>query len=94
MRKSLKWGDPATDDKGNITITYKYIALIWDKDRIIIEDQPSIKRVRLSMSKNSRRNPSQKRRSSIQTTLRKNRCKAWLIDFSAKTFGTSRHVSR
>ena len=39
LRKSLAWGDPTTDDKGNVSITYKYDALIWGKERIIIEDQ-------------------------------------------------------
>lgn len=39
MRKSLAWGDPTTDDKGNVSITYKYDALIWNKDRIVIEDK-------------------------------------------------------
>ncbi len=39
MRKSLAWGDPKTDDKGNVSITYKYDALIWDKERVVIEDQ-------------------------------------------------------
>jgi Spy/CpxP family protein refolding chaperone len=36
MRKSLEWGDVQTDDTGNRTIRYKYEALIWDKERLII----------------------------------------------------------
>ena len=37
MRKSIAWGDPAIDDKGNVSIIYKWEALIWDKDRVIVE---------------------------------------------------------
>jgi hypothetical protein len=39
MRKSLEWGDTETDDKGNVSITYKFLALIWDKDRIVLESK-------------------------------------------------------
>ncbi len=39
MRKSLAWGDPKTDEKGNVSITYKYDALIWGKENVVIEDQ-------------------------------------------------------
>jgi hypothetical protein len=35
MRKSLEWSDVKTD-KGNSTIRYKFEALIWDKDRVIV----------------------------------------------------------
>ena len=34
-RKTLEWGEPTTDEKGNISIRYKYEATIWDKDKII-----------------------------------------------------------
>jgi tetratricopeptide (TPR) repeat protein len=36
MRKSLEWGDVITNDKGNSTIRYQFLALIWDKDRKIL----------------------------------------------------------
>ena len=36
MRKSLEWGDITTDEQGNSTIRYKFEALIWDKDRMIM----------------------------------------------------------
>jgi len=38
MRKSLEWGEVATDEQGNTTIRYKFEALIWDKDRQIISE--------------------------------------------------------
>ena len=39
MRKSLEWGDVATDEQGHSTIRYKFEALIRDKDRqILCED--------------------------------------------------------
>jgi hypothetical protein len=36
MRKSIEWGDVKTDDKGNSTIRYQFLALIWDKERKIL----------------------------------------------------------
>ncbi|MCL2640744.1 MAG: hypothetical protein FWD53_07865, partial [Phycisphaerales bacterium] len=39
MRKSLSWSDPTTDAKGNVSITYKYEAMIWDKDKKVIEQR-------------------------------------------------------
>jgi len=38
-RKPLAWSDPTTDDKGNVTITYKYDASFRDGDRWVIEDR-------------------------------------------------------
>lgn len=35
-RKSLQWSDVTTDGKGNLSIRYKYEALIWNKDWKII----------------------------------------------------------
>ena len=37
-RKTVAWGEPSVDDKGNVSISYKYEATIWDKDKKIIED--------------------------------------------------------
>ena len=34
-RKTIEWGDVTTDDKGNRSIRYKYLATIWDKEKII-----------------------------------------------------------
>ncbi len=34
-RKDIQWGQPVVGDDGNITIRYKYEATIWDKDKII-----------------------------------------------------------
>ena len=39
MKRSMEWGDPETDNKGNISITYKFLALIWDKDRVVLESK-------------------------------------------------------
>ena len=36
MRKTLEWGEVQTDSEGNRTIRYKFEALIWDKDRMIM----------------------------------------------------------
>ena len=36
MRKSLEWGEVQTDGEGNRTIRYKFEALIWDRERIIL----------------------------------------------------------
>ncbi len=38
-RKTLGWGQPVVEPNGNISITYKYLATIWDKDKLIIEDR-------------------------------------------------------
>ncbi|MFA6240549.1 MAG: M56 family metallopeptidase [Candidatus Hydrogenedentales bacterium] len=35
-RKSLEWGDVATDAKGNSSIRYKYQASIWDKQTMLM----------------------------------------------------------
>jgi hypothetical protein len=32
-RKSLEWGEPIKDKKGNTSISYKFEATIWDKDK-------------------------------------------------------------
>jgi hypothetical protein len=37
-RKTLEWGEPTTDDNGQISLRYKYEATIWGKD-IKINDQ-------------------------------------------------------
>ena len=34
-RNTLEWGEPTTDENGNISIRYKYEATIWDKEKII-----------------------------------------------------------
>jgi beta-lactamase regulating signal transducer with metallopeptidase domain len=34
-RKTIEWGEPTTDEKGNYSIRYKYEATIWDRDKII-----------------------------------------------------------
>ncbi|MCL2645859.1 MAG: hypothetical protein FWD61_02510 [Phycisphaerales bacterium] len=39
MRKTLTWGDPTTDAKGNVSITYKCEALVGDKHRFIFDAQ-------------------------------------------------------
>ncbi len=38
-RQPISWGQLSRDDKGNFSITYKYLATIRDKDKLIIEDQ-------------------------------------------------------
>jgi len=38
-RKPLAWGDPTTDDKGNVTITYKYDVTLLNNDHRVIEDR-------------------------------------------------------
>jgi beta-lactamase regulating signal transducer with metallopeptidase domain len=37
-RKTLEWGDVTTDEKGNRSIRYKYLATIWDKEKMIDND--------------------------------------------------------
>ncbi|MHC4781773.1 MAG: HEAT repeat domain-containing protein [Planctomycetota bacterium] len=34
-RKTLEWGEPITDENGNVSIRYKYEATIWDKDKVV-----------------------------------------------------------
>ena len=34
-RETLEWGEPVTEENGNISVRYKYEATIWDKDKII-----------------------------------------------------------
>lgn len=36
MRKTLEWGNVETDENGSSTIRYKYVALIWDKERMTL----------------------------------------------------------
>jgi beta-lactamase regulating signal transducer with metallopeptidase domain len=37
-RKTLAWSDVTKDADGNLTIHYKYLATIWNRDKMIIED--------------------------------------------------------
>jgi hypothetical protein len=37
-RKTLEWSDVTKDEKGNLTIHYKYLATIWDREKMTIED--------------------------------------------------------
>lgn len=37
-RKTLEWGDVQKEAGGNFSIRYKYLATIWDKDKLIIEE--------------------------------------------------------
>jgi hypothetical protein len=37
-RKTIEWGDMTTDEKGNRSIRYKYLATIWDKDKMIMNE--------------------------------------------------------
>jgi beta-lactamase regulating signal transducer with metallopeptidase domain len=37
-RKTLEWSDVTKDEQGNLTIHYKYLATIWDREKMIIED--------------------------------------------------------
>jgi len=34
-RKTIEWGDESKDEKGNISIRYKYEATIWGKEKIV-----------------------------------------------------------
>ena len=36
-RKTLEWGEPVTKANGNFSIRYKYLATVWDKERLVIE---------------------------------------------------------
>ncbi len=38
-RKTLEWGSPQTTPQGNLAIRYKFLATIWNKDRLIIEQR-------------------------------------------------------
>ncbi len=38
-RKTLAWGQPSQEAGGNVSITYKYAATIWNKDKLIIEQK-------------------------------------------------------
>ncbi len=38
-RKTLKWGAPESLPNGNLSIRYKYLATIWNKDKQIIEQR-------------------------------------------------------
>lgn len=37
-RKTLEWGEPTTDENGNVSIRYKYEATIWDKDKVVNDE--------------------------------------------------------
>ncbi len=34
-RRTVEWGQPTTDAKGNVSISYKYEQVIWDKDKYL-----------------------------------------------------------
>lgn len=38
-RKTIEWGDPETTPAGNLSIRYKYLATIWNKDKQVIEQR-------------------------------------------------------
>jgi hypothetical protein len=38
-RKTLEWGDPESTASGNISIRYKYLATIWNKDQMVISQR-------------------------------------------------------
>ena len=38
-RKTMEWGQPETTPGGNLSIRYKYLATIWNKDQMIIEQR-------------------------------------------------------
>ena len=38
-RKTLQWGRPETTPGGNLSIRYKYVATIWGKDKLVIEQR-------------------------------------------------------
>ncbi|GHT41361.1 hypothetical protein FACS189443_3030 [Planctomycetales bacterium] len=38
-RKTIKWGDVEKNEDGGVSITYRYEATIWDKDKIINEQK-------------------------------------------------------
>jgi hypothetical protein len=37
-RKTIEWGEPAVDAKGNMSISYKYEMIIWDKDKFLANE--------------------------------------------------------
>lgn len=38
-RKTLEWGQPETTPAGNLSIRYKYLATIWNKDQVVIDQR-------------------------------------------------------
>ncbi len=42
-RKTLEWGEPETLPNGNLAIRYKYLATIWDKDKLVIDQRFTFK---------------------------------------------------
>ena len=38
-RKTLQWGEPETTAAGNLAIRYKYLATIWNKDQVVINQR-------------------------------------------------------
>jgi tetratricopeptide (TPR) repeat protein len=38
-RRTLEWGEVQKEPSGNLSIRYKYLATIWDKDKLVIEEQ-------------------------------------------------------
>ena len=37
-RKTIEWGNPVTDVNGNVSISYKYEMIIWDKDKFLANE--------------------------------------------------------
>ncbi len=37
-RKTVEWGEPVTDANGNVSISYKYEMIIWDKDKFLANE--------------------------------------------------------
>jgi serine/threonine protein kinase len=38
-RETIEWGAPRQVENGNWSISYKYLATIWDKDKLVIQDE-------------------------------------------------------
>jgi tetratricopeptide (TPR) repeat protein len=38
-RKTLEWGEPEVSAGGNLSIRYKYLATIWNKDQVVIDQR-------------------------------------------------------
>ncbi|MDR3198359.1 MAG: hypothetical protein LBU34_10880, partial [Planctomycetaceae bacterium] len=38
-RKTIKWGELEKSENGNVSIVYRYEAMIWNKDKIIFEQR-------------------------------------------------------
>lgn len=38
-RKTIEWGEPETTAGGNLSIRYKYLATIWNKDKMVMEQR-------------------------------------------------------